>query len=94
MNCRPELMGKLVTEGAWDSLLWNETVTWAFLLLIRERMARAGGRQTWAQFAAHNEDLLNRKDNVLKKYYRGETLSSDLARRAFLLPDKAANDPG
>src|ERR1700739_1288708 len=39
--------------------LYNETVTWAFLLLIRERMVRAGCRQTWAQFAACNEDLLN-----------------------------------
>jgi hypothetical protein len=69
--------------------LYHETITWAFLLLIRERLARAGSPLTWTEFAATNEDLLNWKDNVLKKYYRSETLSSDLARITFLFPDKA-----
>ena len=68
--------------------LYNETVTWAFLLLIRERMARAGFQQTWTQFAAGNPDLLTWKDNVLKKYYRDETLSSDLAKSTFVFPDR------
>jgi hypothetical protein len=68
--------------------LYHETITWAFVFLIRERMARAGGRQTWAQFAAANSDLLNWKDNILKQYYRDETLSSDLARSSFLFPDR------
>jgi hypothetical protein len=68
--------------------LYNETVTWAFLLLIRERMARAGCAQTWLEFAAQNPDLLQWKDNVLKKYYREETLKSDLAKSIFLFPDK------
>ena len=67
---------------------YNETITWAFLLLIRERMARAGSPQTWPEFANRNADLLNWEDNVLKKYYRNETLSSDLAKSTFLLPDK------
>jgi len=69
--------------------LYHETITWAFLLLIRERMARAGGQQTWTQFATDNPDLLNWKENALKKYYRGETLSSELARSTFLFPDTA-----
>jgi hypothetical protein len=68
--------------------LYNETITWAFLLLIRERMARANGNQTWAGFSAANPDLLDWKDSLLKKYYRRETLSSDLAKRVFLFPDK------
>jgi hypothetical protein len=68
--------------------LYNETITWALLLLIRERMVRAEGPQNWTEFAARNPDLLNWKDNVLQKYYRGETLASDLARRIFLFPDK------
>ena len=67
---------------------YNETITWAFLLLIRERMARAGCQLTWPEFANRNADLLNWEDNVLKKYYRNETLSSDLAKSTFLLPDK------
>jgi hypothetical protein len=72
--------------------LYHETVTWAFLLLIRERMARAGRPQTWSEFAAGNADLLTSKDDVLKRYYRGETLSSDLARSTFLFPDKAIGE--
>lgn len=68
--------------------LYNETITWAFLLLIRERMARASCPQTWDEFAASNPDLLNWSDNILKKYYRAETLTSDLAKSTFLFPDK------
>jgi hypothetical protein len=67
---------------------YNETITWAFLLLIRERMARAGCRLTWPEFASRNADLLSWKDNILKKYYCNETLSSDLAKSTFLFPDK------
>jgi hypothetical protein len=68
--------------------LYHETITWAFLFLIRERMARAKGPQSWTRFADNNADLLNWKENILRKYYRAETLSSDLARRTFLFPDK------
>ncbi|HMD40394.1 MAG TPA: hypothetical protein VKH15_14015 [Candidatus Acidoferrum sp.] len=67
---------------------YNETVTWAFVLLIRERIARTNRQQTWAEFAASNEDLLRWDDNILKKYYRAETLASPLAKSTFLFPDK------
>jgi len=70
--------------------LYHETITWAFMLLIRERLARTGSEQTWTEFAAGNGDLLDWKDNVLKKYYRSETLSSDLARKTFLFPENSA----
>jgi hypothetical protein len=69
--------------------LYHETITWGFLFLIRERMARSGQPQSWAQFAARNPDLLDWRENILRKYYRCETLSSDLAKKTFLLPDKA-----
>lgn len=67
---------------------YNETITWAFLLLIRERMARAKAEQTWAEFSAFNADLSSWKDNILRKYYHSETLTSELAKRVFLFPDK------
>lgn len=70
--------------------LYHETVTWAYLLLIRERMARAEHRCTWQEFKARNEDLFDRKHDVLKKYYREETLASDLAKSTFLFPDNTA----
>lgn len=68
--------------------LYNETITWAYLLLIQERLARAARHQTWDEFAAANPDLLNWSDNVLKKYYREETLKPDLARATFVFPDR------
>ena len=67
---------------------YHETVTWAFLFLIRERLARAGRPLTWEEFAGSNPDLMNWEKNVLKRYYREETLTSDLARRIFVLPDR------
>jgi hypothetical protein len=70
--------------------LYNETVTWAYILLIRERMARAERKWTWREFKARNEDLFDRKRNVLRKYYREETLASDLAKSTFLFPDNTA----
>jgi hypothetical protein len=68
--------------------LYHETITWAYMLLIRERMARAGREQSWAEFRASNWDLLDRERRILKRYYREETLVSELARDTFVLPDR------
>jgi hypothetical protein len=68
--------------------LYNETITWAFLLLVRERLARGKSCQTWTEFADSNADLLRWDENILKKYYRPETLTSELAKSVFLFPDK------
>ncbi|MGB7025270.1 MAG: hypothetical protein WBD73_15860 [Candidatus Acidiferrales bacterium] len=68
--------------------LYDETITWAFIFLIRERLARTGRRQTWNEFTAANADLLTWKDNLLKRHYREETLASELAKTVFLFPDK------
>jgi hypothetical protein len=70
--------------------LYHETITWAFLLLIRERIARAGRAQNWEEFASQNADLLIWKDGVLTTLYRRETLDSDLARHIFILPDQGS----
>jgi hypothetical protein len=68
---------------------YHETITWAYLLLIRERLARAGRTPSWEEFAERNADLLTWKGGVLSTLYRQETLDSDLARRTFVLPDRA-----
>jgi hypothetical protein len=70
--------------------LYHETITWAFLLLIHERVAR-GNEATWEEFAARNPDLLRWKPSVLDAYYTPEVLSSELARRTFVLPAPAAH---
>ncbi len=67
---------------------YNETITWALLLLIRERMARGGVALSWEEFAGGNADFLSWENNILKKYYREETLSSELAKGCFLFPDR------
>ncbi len=67
--------------------LYHQTITWAYVFLIRERMARAGSNQSWEEFARNNPDLLVWKDGILTRFYRPETLTSDLARTVFLLPD-------
>ncbi|MBW8878426.1 MAG: hypothetical protein JF614_25990 [Acidobacteria bacterium] len=70
--------------------LYHETITWAFLLLIRERMERGGAAAgSWEEFAAANPDLLVWKPSVLDRYYQPETLGSELARRVFVMPDRA-----
>jgi hypothetical protein len=67
--------------------LYHETITWAYLFLIRERIARSGCNQSWEEFAVCNSDLLIWRGGVLATLYRPETLDSDLARHTFVLPD-------
>ena len=74
--------------------LYHETITWAYLFLIRERILRANHPQTWEEFAAANPDLLTwerETGGVLAQYYQPKTLASAVARAAFLLPDKAVS---
>jgi hypothetical protein len=67
--------------------LYHETVTWAYVCLIHQRMADRGP-ETWEAFRQANADLLVWKDGILERYYRQETLASERARRMFLFPDK------
>ena len=73
--------------------LYHETITWAYVFLIHERMKRVGGRQCWEEFVAANPDLFDWQNSVLKTYYREETLHSELARRVFVFPDRGSSQP-
>jgi hypothetical protein len=68
--------------------LYHETITWAYLLLINERLRRGGEGLDWESFARANPDLLTWRPSVLDRYYTPETLGSELARSVFLLPDR------
>jgi hypothetical protein len=70
------------------SSLYHETITWAYLFLIRERIARSGRESSFEEFARANPDLMRWRPSILESYYRKETLASALARRVFLLPDR------
>src|SRR4029453_18490291 len=61
------------------TMLYHETITWAFLLLIHERQQRTRA-EDWPAFAAANADLLRWKPSELDALYRPETLASDFAR--------------
>ncbi len=71
--------------------LYHQTITWAYLLLIHERLARglsgAGSLPNWEEFSAQNPDLLVWKGGILERYYSRELLDSEEARRVFVLPD-------
>jgi hypothetical protein len=70
--------------------LYHETITWAYLILTAERAARG---ESWEQFAKRNADLLVWKGGILEKYYTKATLESEIARRTFVLPDRACERP-
>jgi hypothetical protein len=69
------------------TMLYHETITWAYVALIHERMQQRPDLE-WDEFSRQNSDLLTWRPSVLERYYLPETLSSDLARRIFILPDR------
>jgi len=70
--------------------LYHETIIWSYVFLINERMERNGKGSGWDNFAKNNADLLSWKSNILKSYYSEQTLSSELARKTFVFPEKFA----
>jgi hypothetical protein len=64
--------------------LYHATITWAYLLLIHERM---NGEPDFAAFRDANPELFAWKPSVLGRYYRPGTLGTERARQVFLLPD-------
>jgi hypothetical protein len=73
--------------------LYHETITWAYVLLINERIERSGPEQSWAQFVDSNVDLFDWKNSILKSYYLDETLRSEMARKIFVFPDRLSTCP-
>ena len=67
--------------------LYNETITYAYFFLIRERMARSEAVD-WEEFALRNPDLLAGRNEILRRYYGDATLQTDFARGVFVFPDR------
>lgn len=70
--------------------LYHETVTWAFLILVNERMRTGPEGASWSEFARRNPDLLRWKDGAFFDYYDPEVLGAEEARRFFVLPAREA----
>src|SRR5438105_10758341 len=68
--------------------LYHETITWSYVFLINERMERNGKGSGWDNFAESNAELLDWKPSILESYYSEQTLSSELARKTFVFPEK------
>jgi len=65
---------------------YHETITWFYLLKIAERCAR-NSTADWHAFKAGNPDLFEWNPSIVQKYYSDALLSSEAARRMFVLPD-------
>ena len=65
---------------------YHETVTVAFAGIVAARMKTG---ESWKEFAARIDDILNARNPVLLKYYSEQQLFSDKAGREFVEPDKA-----
>lgn len=65
--------------------VYHATITWAYLLLVEERLERAGRDRPWARFEREHPELGAR--DLLTRYWTPETLASPLARRVFVFPD-------
>ena len=67
---------------------YHETITWFFLITVAERMA-ADDAPDWPAFAARHPDLVAGGMPFVARRYSRERLGSSLARRQFVLPDRA-----
>src|ERR1700743_2277118 len=74
---------KRIAAKAGHPEAYHETITFAFLALIAERM-KMFGEGSFEEFVKRNTDLMEK--SVLIRWYDPERLSSQLARSTFILP--------
>jgi hypothetical protein len=79
-------------EAQGHAGLYHETITWAYLFLIHERLQQLD-IGTSERFVEAHPELLSRDEPILQAYYSTEKLGSDLARHSFVLPDLVAPRP-
>ena len=66
---------------------YHATLTGLWMLVVQERMQRAEV-DDFTAFLAANEDLLDARA-LPRRYYQPATLKTELARRIFVMPDRA-----
>jgi hypothetical protein len=72
---------------------YHDTVTWAYLLMVRERLERGDPGDDWERFSRRNPDLFQPWRRMLAPHYRDSTIDSPLARRVFVWPDRLRDIP-
>ena len=70
---------------------YHETVTWAYMAILHERM-HASRELSFDELLAKNPDLLDHEHGALRAHYDRATLASDLARAVFVLPRPRLED--
>ena len=65
---------------------YHETVTWAMVVLIHERMAAAPAVDDFGAVAAAHPDLMRWRGGAFFDYYGEDVLDSEQARHTFVLP--------
>ncbi|HEU4410239.1 MAG TPA: hypothetical protein VFS43_33595 [Polyangiaceae bacterium] len=68
---------------------YHETLTWAYLVLINERLEGAPPGEGFDDFLRRCPELADAKGGLVGRYYDAAQLASPLARRAFVLPARA-----
>ena len=65
---------------------YHETISWFFIIVIADRVARSAHRD-WEGFRAENRELVENSSALLRQHYSAGLLDSPEARRRFVLPD-------
>jgi len=81
---------RAMTARAGKPQAFNQTVTIAFLSLVAERMESGAGAD-FAAFQRDNPEVFEK--SVLGRWYPQQRLTSEIARRTFLLPEPAGASP-
>ncbi len=77
---------RAVATKAGAPTKFNATLTFAFMSVMAERLARAPQHDA-DSFLLFNPDLTDR--TLLHRWYSAERVSSNLARQVALMPDRA-----
>jgi CDP-diacylglycerol--glycerol-3-phosphate 3-phosphatidyltransferase len=80
---------RALAEAQGRPAKYHATVSWLYVLVIHERMESDPSDTTWESFATRNPDLFANWTPFVGRYYTPERLRSPLARRTFVLPDRA-----
>jgi hypothetical protein len=74
-----------LTNRLGAAMKYHETISWFFMIAIADRGA-AGS--CWETFKTTNRDLIENGGGLLQQHYSAACLSSEKARRQFVLPDR------
>jgi len=70
--------------------LYHETITYAFMMIINERLAAAPEDEDWEAFRDRNPDLFQNVRQALGRFYSEACLDSPRSRAGFVMPDRLA----